>query len=84
MTVSSNTEGKGFSNLAIIHPAITSLARFVSVFLLFASTTAVFFWEWLPDLHSALIGPPEDNMQDFWNTWYVAFTHSPGRFFSPT
>ena len=19
---------------------------------------------------SALIGPPEDNMQDFWNTWY--------------
>jgi hypothetical protein len=26
-------------------------------------------------LTSALLGPPEDNMQDFWNTWYGAFAH---------
>lgn len=64
-----------------MHRAIPSFARFLGVFLLFAAATAVFFWEWLPHLPSALIGPPEDNMQDFWNTWYGAFARDPSRFF---
>ncbi|MGA2399056.1 MAG: hypothetical protein ABSG30_13460 [Steroidobacteraceae bacterium] len=55
--------------------------RFLGVFLLFAAATAIFFSEWVPHLSSALIGPPEDNMQDFWNTWYGAFAHDPGHFF---
>src|SRR5262249_14719929 len=33
--------------------------------------TAILFWRWMPHLNSALIGPPEDNMQDFWNTRYA-------------
>jgi hypothetical protein len=51
------------------------------VFLLFALATALVFQTWLPHLRSALIGPPEDNMQDLWNTWYAAVAHQPGRFF---
>jgi hypothetical protein len=54
---------------------------FLAVFSLFTAATALFFWEWMPHLHSALIGPPEDNMQDFWNTWYVTVARTPGRFF---
>ena len=54
---------------------------FLGVLLLFTAATAIFFWQWMPYLHSALIGPPEDNMQDFWNTWYVAVARIPGRFF---
>ena len=38
----------------------------------FAALAAVFFWPWLTHLSSALIGPPEDNMQDFWNSWHIA------------
>jgi hypothetical protein len=63
------------------HRALLSVARFLGVFLLFAAVTAIFFSEWIPHLSSALIGPPEDNMQDFWNTWYGAFGHIPGHFF---
>ena len=76
----SNTAADKFSQRATLRRAIVSLARFAGVFLLFAAATTAFFWEWMPHLHSALIGPPEDNMQDFWNTWYVAFAHDPGHF----
>ena len=61
--------------------ALASVAQFSGVFLLFCAATAGFFWEWMPHLQSALLGPPEDNMQDFWNTWYAAFAREPGRFF---
>lgn len=44
--------------------AVIPLTRFLGVFLLFAAATAICFREWLPQLNSALIGPPEDNMQD--------------------
>ena len=30
--------------------------------------TVIFFWPWVAHLSTALIGPPEDNMQDFWNS----------------
>jgi hypothetical protein len=62
------------------HPA-ESLALFPGVLLLFTLVTVIFFRQWMPHLNSALIGPPEDNMQDFWNTWYAAVARNPGHFF---
>ncbi len=47
----------------------------------FTAVTALFFHSWLAQLSVALIGPPEDNMQDFWNTWYAALEADPGHFF---
>lgn len=41
----------------------------------FTLLTVLFFWPWLAHLSSALIGPPEDNMQDFWNSWHAATAH---------
>ena len=38
----------------------------------FGVLTLIFFWPWISHLSSALIGPPEDNMQDFWNSWHAA------------
>jgi len=38
----------------------------------FSVLTAIFFWPWLAHLSGALIGPPEDNMQDVWNSWHAA------------
>src|SRR5688572_3565199 len=35
----------------------------------FTLLTAIFFWPWVTQLSTALIGPPEDNLQDFWNSW---------------
>jgi len=66
--------------------AVVSLALFPAIFVLFSLVTAIFFWQWIPHLNSALIGPPEDNQQDFWNTWYAVVGRNPdsGHFFSPT
>src|SRR5215510_8375264 len=58
-----------------------SLALFLGVLLLFTVATVIFFWQWMPYLNSALIGPPEDNMQDFWNAWYAAVARNPDHFF---
>jgi hypothetical protein len=38
----------------------------------FSALAAALFWPWLAHLSTALIGPPEDNMQDFWNSWHAA------------
>lgn len=38
----------------------------------FTLLTAIFFWPWMTQLSTALIGPPEDNLQDFWNSWHAA------------
>jgi hypothetical protein len=56
-------------------------AEVLGVILLFTLVTAVVFRQLLPHLGSALIGPPEDNMQDFWNVWYIAVGRQPGDFF---
>jgi hypothetical protein len=48
----------------------------------FTALTALFFHQALPDLSSALIGPPEDNLQDFWNSWYAVQGHPQGFFFT--
>ena len=60
---------------------IESLALFLGVLLLFSVVTTIFFRQWMPYLNSALIGPPEDNMQDFWNAWYTAVARNPDHFF---
>jgi hypothetical protein len=49
-----------------------SVPRLLLVLGGFCALTALFFWPWLAHLSSALIGPPEDNMQDFWNSWHAA------------
>jgi hypothetical protein len=60
---------------------LRSIAVFAGIVLLFTAATVIVFWRWMPFLHTALIGPPEDNMQDLWNTWYAAVARTPGRFF---
>ena len=44
----------------------------------------LFFYPYFGNFDSALIGPPEDNMQDFWNTWYSQnmLETDPSAFFS--
>lgn len=42
----------------------------------FTLLTVLFFQPWLARLSSALIGPPEDNMQDYWNSWHVVHAQS--------
>jgi hypothetical protein len=60
------------------------VARGAAVFALFLLVTVVVFWPWFAHPGAALIGPPEDNMQDFWNSWYAAVGRGPGRFFFTT
>jgi hypothetical protein len=62
-----------------VPPAIAALAEFLGLLLLFTIVTAAVFRRWLPHLGEALIGPPEDNLQDLWNTWYVAAGRHPGQ-----
>lgn len=52
------------------------LTRLLLVIGGFTLLTAILFRPWLATLSSALIGPPEDNMQDFWNSWHVAHAQS--------
>ena len=57
-----------------------SVLHSLSVLALFTGLTVVFFWRWMPHLDAALIGPPGDNLQDLWNSWYTVFAHRPGEF----
>src|SRR5215469_10721967 len=63
---------------------MSGLLTFVAVLAFFTALTAVLFWPCLAHYRSALMGPPEDNMQDFWNTWYAAVGHTRGHFFATT
>lgn len=36
----------------------------------FISVTLLYFWPILPKFASALVGPPEDNLQFYWFLWY--------------
>jgi hypothetical protein len=58
-----------------------SVVEFCAIFVLYSVVTAIFFWQLLPFLSSSLIGPAEDNMQDFWNTWYSAAAERGESFF---
>jgi hypothetical protein len=64
--------------------AAAEIAGFAGLLLLFSLVTLIFFWPAVTHLGAALIGPPEDNMQDFWNTWYAAVAADPRHFFSTT
>jgi len=57
-------------------------AEFLAALAAFTALTALFFWQTLPHLSSALLGPAEDNLQDFWNSWYAAQGHQGAFFFT--
>lgn len=46
--------------------------RFGLLVLVYTALTVFVFRNFIPHVGNTLIGPPEDNMQDFWNTWYAA------------
>lgn len=52
--------------------AAGNILRFGLVLLVYVALTVFVFRSFIPHFDSALIGPPEDNLQDFWNTWYAA------------
>ena len=62
----------------------TGLGTFAVVLAGFVLLTAVMFRSWLPHLSGILLGPPEDNLQDFWNTWYAAVAADYRHFFFTT
>jgi hypothetical protein len=77
-----NAQGNESSARTRAKSQVESVALLLGVLLLFTLVTTVFFWrQWMPYLNSALIGPPEDNLQDFWNTWYTAVARNPDHFF---
>jgi hypothetical protein len=51
---------------------MSHMIRFGLVILVYTALTVFVFRNFIPRPGSTLIGPPEDNMQDFWNTWYAA------------
>jgi hypothetical protein len=67
---------------ARLQPFVVAALRSAAVLAFFALATIVIFWTSITHLHSALIGPPEDNMNDLWNTWYAAAGHRHGHFFA--
>ncbi len=62
--------------------ALRHTAVFLAVLAGYTALTLLFFWHVLPHLSSALLGPPEDNLNDFWNSWYVLQKHSGDFFFT--
>jgi hypothetical protein len=52
-----------------------------AIFALYSALTVIFFWPLIPFLTNSLIGPAEDNMMDFWNTWYTAVSGRGDNFF---
>jgi hypothetical protein len=54
---------------------IAAIIGFLAVVLVYSLATAALLWPLLEHLSSALIGPPEDNLNDFWDTWYLLIGH---------
>lgn len=48
----------------------------------YTALTILFFWQVLPHLSTALLGPLEDNLNDFWNSWYALQKHPSGFFYT--
>lgn len=61
-------------------PALRRIGVLLAVLAGYTALTILFFWQVLPHLSSALLGPAEDNLNDFWNSWYALQNH-PGSFF---
>lgn len=53
-------------------------------FFLYALLTALFFHAFLPHIATSLPGPPEDNLMDFWNSWYFVTAQQHGGSFYQT
>lgn len=68
MTISCTVAVTGASARPAISAPLLRLVLILSGSLLL---TILFFHPWLAHLSAALIGPPEDNMQDFWNSWHA-------------
>lgn len=51
-------------------PYVKAFTRNLTVSLIYLVAIILFFHVYFGTFSTALIGPPEDNMQDFWNTWY--------------
>jgi hypothetical protein len=62
--------------------AYPSIKLCLGVLLLYVAATTIFFWQWVPHLNSAFLGPPEDNMLEFWSTWYTAVAANSDFFFT--
>lgn len=65
-------------------PPAHAIRHGLMAFAVFACVTALFFLPWVSHSGAALIGPPEDNLQDFWNSWYAAAASRSGDFFHTT
>lgn len=62
----------------------TPLREFGIFFLVLAAfsiVTAAWFHIYIGHLSTMLIGPPEDNQQDFWNSWYAVIAADYRHFF---
>lgn len=57
---------------------------FSLVLIIFGIVTAVCFHPYFGHLSTSLIGPPEDNQQDFWNSWYAVTVTDFRHFFQTT
>jgi hypothetical protein len=59
------------------------LSRYLAVSFIYLVVIVLFFHVYFGSFSTALIGPPEDNMQDLWNTWYsqTKFDTDPSGFF---
>src|ERR1700709_702610 len=61
---------------------VSAALRFCVLLAGFSLLTALFFWPVVAHPGAQLLGPPEDNYQDFWNSWYAARGHAGGFFFT--
>ena len=54
------------------HPSIKEelFVKWLAVSFIYLTAIVIFFHVYFGTFSTVLIGPPEDNMQDFWNTWY--------------
>lgn len=66
---------------AVKRGAVGSVAGALAVFVLFSLVTLIFFRSQVVHLNSALLGPPEDNLNDLWDSWYLLVGHDPAHFF---
>lgn len=51
-----------------------TVRRFLAVLSAFILASLFLFRPWLAHFSTMLIGPPENNLQDFWNIWYTERT----------
>lgn len=65
-------EERPFNSTVAPSDAAGHMIRLGLVVLVYVGLTILMFRNFIPHLGNALIGPPEDNMQDFWNTWFAA------------